>query len=107
MPSDYCFSLDNHQGGFPVAPNPSQPDPEHSIGWRQLEPFWSRPDQSEFSWMDSRRGGRGALQTCVLSGSGSLPQLEEMYLESAGHSCFNHQATRPELKAPVPELPTD
>jgi hypothetical protein len=46
MPGDNGFngfSLDDHQGGFPVAPHVSQPDPEDPVGWRQLQAFWSRP----------------------------------------------------------------
>src|SRR5215471_11007984 len=33
------FSLDDRQGGFPVAPHASQPDPEDSISGRQFQPF--------------------------------------------------------------------
>jgi hypothetical protein len=43
VPSDNCVGLNDHQGGFPVAPHSSQPDPEDSVGWRQLQPFGSRP----------------------------------------------------------------
>jgi hypothetical protein len=42
VPSDNCVGLNHHQGGFPVAPHSSQPDPEDSVGWRQLQPFGSR-----------------------------------------------------------------
>src|SRR6266446_3844344 len=45
MPGDNGFSLDDHQGGFPVAPRASQPDPEDPVGWRQPQAFWSRPTQ--------------------------------------------------------------
>ena len=45
MPGDNGFRLDDHQGGFPVAPHASQPDPEDPVGWRQLQAFWSRPPQ--------------------------------------------------------------
>ena len=45
MPGDNGFRLDDHQGGFPVAPHASQPDPEDPVGWRQLQAFWSRPTQ--------------------------------------------------------------
>ena len=41
MPGDNGFSLDDHQGGFPVAPHASQPHPEDPVGWRQLQAFWS------------------------------------------------------------------
>ena len=42
MPGDNGFRLDDHQGGSPVAPHASQPDPEDPVGWRQLQAFWSR-----------------------------------------------------------------
>ena len=42
MPGDNCFGLDDRQGGFPVAPQAKQPDPEDSISGRQFQPFWSR-----------------------------------------------------------------
>src|SRR5215813_2803053 len=45
MPGDNGFSLDDHQGGFPVAPHASQPDPEDSISGRQFQPFGSRTPQ--------------------------------------------------------------
>src|SRR6266436_1021981 len=48
MPGDNCFGLDDHQGGFPVAPHAPQPDPEDSISGRQFQPFGSRtPQDSE------------------------------------------------------------
>ena len=43
MPGDNGFSL---EGGFPVAPHVSQPDPEDPVGWRQLQSLWSRPTQN-------------------------------------------------------------
>ena len=45
MPGDNCFGLDDHQGGFPVAPHAPQPDPEDSISGRQFQPFGSRTPQ--------------------------------------------------------------
>src|SRR5215469_6726747 len=45
MPGDNGFSLDDQQGGFPVAPHASQPHPEAPVGWRQLQACWSRPPQ--------------------------------------------------------------
>jgi len=45
MPGDYGCGLDDHQGGFPVAPHAKQPDPEDSISGRQFQPFGSRPPQ--------------------------------------------------------------
>ena len=45
MPSDNCVGLNDHQDRFPVAPQAPQPDPEESVGWRQFEPFGSRPAQ--------------------------------------------------------------
>src|SRR5215472_15857286 len=45
MPGDNGFSLEDHQGGFPVAPDASHPDPKDSIGWRQPQAFWSRTPQ--------------------------------------------------------------
>ena len=45
MPGDNGFSLDDHQGGFPVAPQAKQPDPEDSISGRQFQPFGSRTPQ--------------------------------------------------------------
>jgi hypothetical protein len=45
IPGDHGFGLDDQQGGFPVAPRASQPDPEDSVGWCQPQVFWSRPTQ--------------------------------------------------------------
>ena len=45
MPGDNGFSLDDDQGGFPLAPHASQPDPEDPVGWRQPQAFWSRATQ--------------------------------------------------------------
>src|SRR4051812_129776 len=45
VPSDDRLGFDNDQSGFPVRPQVPQPDPEDSIGGRQLEPFWRRTPQ--------------------------------------------------------------
>jgi len=45
MPGDNGFRLDDHQGGFPVAPHATQPDPEDPVGGRQPQASWSRPTQ--------------------------------------------------------------
>jgi hypothetical protein len=42
MACNRCFGLDDHQGGFPPAPQAEQPEPEDSISGRQFQPFWSR-----------------------------------------------------------------
>ena len=41
MPGDNGFSLEDHPGGFPLAPQASQTHPEDPVGWRRLQAFWS------------------------------------------------------------------
>src|SRR3954453_12620523 len=45
MPSDHCLGLDDQESGFPVRPQAPEPDPEDSIGGRQLQPFRRRTPQ--------------------------------------------------------------
>src|SRR5947209_18500471 len=45
VPRDDRLGFDHDQSGFPVRPHAPPPDPEDSIGGRQLQPFRSRTPQ--------------------------------------------------------------
>jgi hypothetical protein len=45
MPGDDRLWLHDQQGGFPVRPDSTQPDPQNPIGWPQPQPLWRRPAQ--------------------------------------------------------------